>query len=97
MQEGSPETDHLLREREMMRLIEAQINLLPPKLKLIYELSRKANMHTAHIADLLGVSEKTVQNQVSLAVKHLRVKLGALQLTGLIIGTEAFAELLKKL
>ncbi|QKJ32859.1 RNA polymerase sigma-70 factor [Mucilaginibacter mali] len=97
MQEGSPETDNLLREREMLRLIEEQISLLPPKLKLIYELSRKANMSTAHIAELLDVSEKTVQNQVSLAVKQLKMKLGALQLTGLFLSAEALAELMKKL
>lgn len=95
--EGSPQTDDLLREREMARIIEEQINLLPPKLKLIYELSRKANMQTAHIADLLGVSEKTVQNQVSLAVKQLKIKLGVLQLTGAVLTAEALAEVLKKL
>jgi RNA polymerase sigma-70 factor (ECF subfamily) len=97
MQSGTPQTDDLLREREMMRIIEEQISLLPPKLKLVYELSRKANMHTAHIAGLLGVSEKTVQNQVSLAIKQLKVKLGAFELSGLIIGAGAFAELIKKL
>jgi RNA polymerase sigma-70 factor (family 1) len=97
MQQGSPETDHLLREREMMRLIEEQINLLPPKLKLAYELSRKTNMTTAQIADITGVSEKTVQNQISLAVKQLKFKLGMFHLMGLIAGGEAFAELIKKL
>jgi RNA polymerase sigma-70 factor (ECF subfamily) len=97
MQEGSPQTDHLLREREMMRTIEEQIGLLPPKLKLIYELSRKANMTTAQIAELTGVAEKTVQNQVSLAIKQLKMKLGMLQISGLIVSTEALTELLKKL
>jgi RNA polymerase sigma-70 factor (ECF subfamily) len=97
IQQGSPQTDHLLREREMTRIIEEQVGLLPPKLKLIYELSRKANMTTAQIAELTGVSEKTVQNQVSLALKQLKLKLGLLQVTGLAIGAEAFAELIKKL
>jgi len=97
MQQGSPETDHLLREREMMRLIEKQVNLLPPKLKLVYELSRKANMTTSQIADLTGVSEKTVQNQVSLAVKQLKLKLGILHFTSLVVAAETFAELIKKL
>ncbi len=97
MQSGTLQTDDLLREREMMRMIEEQISLLPPKLKLIYELSRKANMHTADIAVLLGVSEKTVQNQVSLAVKQLKVKLDTFHVSGLIVFTEAFSELIKKL
>ena len=97
IQSGTLQTDDLLREREMMRIIEEQISLLPPKLKLIYELSRNANMHTADIAALLGISEKTVQNQVSLAVKQLKIKLDALHVSGLIIFTEAFSELIKKL
>ena len=94
---GTPQTDDLLREREMMRIIEEQISLLPPKLKIAYELSRKANMHPAQIAELLGVSEKTVQNQVSLAIKQLKLKLSSLYLSGLVVGTEVFVEMLKKI
>lgn len=94
---GTTQTDDLLREREMMRIIEEQINLLPPKLKIAYELSRKANMPTDQIAELLGVAEKTVQNQVSLAIKQLKLKLGSLYLSGLVTGTVVLAEMIKKI
>lgn len=94
---GTTQTDDLLREREMMRIIEEQINLLPPKLKIAYELSRKANMPTDQIAELLGVSEKTVQNQVSLAIRQLKLKLGSLYLSGLVTGTVVLVEMIKKI
>lgn len=96
-QQNTLTTDHQLIEREMLRVIEQQIELLPPKLKLIYELSRKANLSTRQIADQLGISEKTVQNQLSLAVKQLKLRLGFIQATTFIIGSELFSELLKKL
>lgn len=94
---GSPVTDHQVRERELLRIIEAEIDNLPPKLKLIYELSRKANMTTAQIASLLDVSEKTVQNQISLAVRQLRIRLDTTNSAYLIIGADLFAELIRKL
>ena len=94
---GVPLTDHYIREKEMLRIIEQQIALLPPKLRVVYELSRKANLSTAEIAEMTGVSEKTVKNQLSLAVKELRVKLGILCVPALSISTELFLELLKKI
>ena len=97
IEEASPVTDYQLREREMLRLLEQQIGLLPPKLKLIYELSRKANYSNAYIAEKLGVSEKTVQNQLSLAIRQLRLRMGILNSTTLILGAEALAEFMKRL
>jgi len=82
LQEGSPLTDHYIRKKEALALIEAQVALLPPKLRVIWELSRKTNLGTAEIAAMLEVSEKTVQNNLSMPVKQLKVKLGILNLTG---------------
>lgn len=95
--EGSPITDHQVEEREMLRLIEQQIEHLPPRLKLIYELSRKANMTASQIAQQTGVSEKTVQNQISMAVRHLKIKLGILRTMGLMFMIEGLTVILKKL
>ena len=43
------------------------------------------------------MSKKTVQNQVSLAVKQLKIKPGVHHLDGLIVSAETMAELIKKL
>jgi len=94
--QGSPLTDHYIREKEMLKLIEEQISLLPKKLRVAYELSHKANMSTTEIAEMTGVSEKTVKNQVSMAVQQLKVKLGILSIAHAGISFELLLELLKK-
>jgi RNA polymerase sigma-70 factor (ECF subfamily) len=95
MEEGAPTTDDYLREKEMLRLIEYNVSLLPQKLKQIYELSRIANMTNTQIAEVLGISEKTVQNQLSLAIRQLKLKL-TLQSFSIIMGSTFLFELLKK-
>jgi len=71
-------TDHLLRERELLEVIEREIAALPPKMREIFELSRKQYLTHKEIAEQLQISEKTVRNQVSNALHILRVKLGIL-------------------
>jgi RNA polymerase sigma-70 factor (family 1) len=96
MQEGVPLTDHYIREKEMEKLIQQQIALLPAKLREIYELSRIANMTTLQIAEALGMPEKTVKNKLSLAVTQLKVKLGLLTLLDFILPFDTLLYLLKK-
>jgi RNA polymerase sigma-70 factor, ECF subfamily len=97
MESGRAITEEHLRERELLRIIDELIEQLPPKQKQAYVMSRKSNMSTAEIAIALNVSEKTVQNQISLALKDLKLKLTALQLSGVLLGSELFSEILKKI
>ncbi|WPU96906.1 RNA polymerase sigma-70 factor [Mucilaginibacter sabulilitoris] len=53
------EVDHLL-------------NDLPKRCREIYTMSRKENLSIAEIADRLQISRRTVENQLSNALKHLR-------------------------
>lgn len=97
MEEGRAITDEHLREKELLRIIDELVEQLPPKQKQAYVMSRKSNMSTAEIAKALNVSEKTVQNQISLALKDLKLKLTALQISGVLLGSELFSEILKKI
>lgn len=72
------QADHQVREKELSRIIETEIALLPPKMREIFELSRKVSLPHKDIAIKLNISEKTVKNQVNNALKQLRVKLGML-------------------
>jgi RNA polymerase sigma-70 factor (ECF subfamily) len=76
--QGIAQTDHLLRSNQLQVLIEKEIGLLPPKMREIFELSRKENMSHKAIALELDLSEKTVRNQINNALKILRIKLGLL-------------------
>jgi RNA polymerase sigma-70 factor (family 1) len=60
--------DHLLGEA---------INGLPPKCQEVFILSRLSNMKYKEIADTLGISIKTVENQLGKALKLMRVFLKA--------------------
>ncbi len=68
--------DHRIRENQMMAMIEAEIAALPPKMREIFELSRKQHLSHKEIAAQLKISEQTVAKQVSNALKILRKKLG---------------------
>lgn len=69
-------TDHLIREKELVAMIDREIAELPAKMREVFELSRKANLTHRQIAEQLDISEKTVKKQVNNALKTLRVKLG---------------------
>ena len=68
-------TSQTLDERDLHRLIDEQISKLPPKMREVFELSRVENLTYAEIAAQLNISEHTVRNQVSNALKILREKL----------------------
>ncbi len=57
------------------RLINGIVDELPGKRKEIYYLSRKGGLHHKEIATLLGISTKTVENQINLSLKYIKLKL----------------------
>lgn len=69
-------TDHLVRENELKAYIEKEIQALPPKMKHMFELSRKENLSHKEIASKLGTSENNVSTQITNALRILRTKLG---------------------
>lgn len=63
--------DEELMFRELENRIEILINILPPRRKLIFKLSRIEGFTYQEIADILSISIHTVQNQMVQAVKQL--------------------------
>jgi RNA polymerase sigma-70 factor (ECF subfamily) len=76
IRQGDYITDHLVREKELVMMIEKEVSALPPKMREIFELSRGANLTHKQIAEQLNISDKTVKKQVNNALKILRLKLG---------------------
>lgn len=58
-------------ERKVNSLLEE----LPGKRKEIYDLSRKKGLSHKEIAAILGISSKTVENQINLTLKYMKSKL----------------------
>lgn len=75
MEQGEATTDALVRYRELAQLIEKEIALLPPKMREIFELSRKEYLSHKEIAERLNISDKTVRKQVNNAIRILRLRL----------------------
>lgn len=73
--QGEYITDHYIRQKEFSQVIEQEVAALPDKMREIFVLSRKNNLSRKEIASKLGISEKTVKNQINNALKILRSKL----------------------
>jgi RNA polymerase sigma-70 factor (family 1) len=69
-------TDYLVREKQLAELIDKEIDQLPPKMREIFQLSRKHNLSHKEISERLSISEKTVDRQVSNALFRLKAKFG---------------------
>jgi len=67
-----------LEARELQQTIEKSLDQLPPRVKEIYKLSREQELSNREIAEKLNLSEQTVKNQLSAALKHLRKTLTVL-------------------
>jgi RNA polymerase sigma-70 factor (ECF subfamily) len=66
------ETLEKLLAKEMDEEIDAYIKSMPQQMQKIFRLSREEQLTPKEIAETLSLSEKTVRNQLSLAVNHLR-------------------------
>lgn len=69
-----------INEKDLARAIESEIQYLPQKMRAIFEYSRKSYLSHREIANLLGISDKTVKKQVANAIKILRLKLNSTQI-----------------
>lgn len=73
---GEAVTDHRLREKQLNAQIDQEIAALPPKMRSVFEMSRKEHLSHKEIALQLDLSESTVKKHVNNALKILRTKLG---------------------
>ena len=72
-----PGVEQQLAAKELQETINRSLDALAPRAREIYRLSREDHMSTAEIAGKLQLSEQTVKNQLTSALKHLRQSLAA--------------------
>ncbi|UIR54898.1 RNA polymerase sigma-70 factor [Sphingobacterium sp. SRCM116780] len=65
-----------LEVKQLQELIESLVDDLPSRCKEIFKLSRFSHRSNKEIAKELGISEKTVEAQITIALKKLRLTLG---------------------
>jgi RNA polymerase sigma-70 factor (family 1) len=66
-----PDPETTLISAENIRIIRAVINSLPPRCRLIFFLIREDGLKYQETADLLNISVKTVETQMSLALSKI--------------------------
>ncbi len=70
--EFADDPEKILYAKEIELLIEMTVEQLPERRKNIYLLSRHQGLSNEEIAQTLGISKKTVENQLSLAINELK-------------------------
>ena len=56
---------------ELLQKIQAVINELPPRCKLVYKLAKEDKLRYKDISAILNISVKTVDNQLAMALKRI--------------------------
>ena len=72
-------SDEKLDAQDLAEKIEGWIQELPERRKEAFILSRRHEFSHREISEIMGLSERTVNTHIFLALKHLRSKLDALQ------------------
>ena len=75
-----PDTEEALQYKETQSRIAAEVRALPQRMQQVYQMSRVEDLPTSKIARSLKLSEQTVKNTLTTALKRLRQKLAQTQL-----------------
>lgn len=81
-----PADDHLIYDQLRLQATQA-ISELPPRRKLIFELSSQEGLSLDEIARELKISKSVVKKQLYAAIGHLRKQLGTFEYLGLLLIT----------
>ena len=68
-------SQQLMENNELREIINTAINKLPEKSKQIYQMAWEENLSHKEIAEQLGITPKTVENHVGIALRKLRESL----------------------
>jgi RNA polymerase sigma-70 factor (ECF subfamily) len=70
-----PDPENMLLSAEALKNIQHTINQLPPRCKLIFQLAKEEGMRYKEISDILGISVKTIDNQLAIALGKIGSRL----------------------
>ena|ERR1700761_7141486 len=63
--------EQLMITADMLALIRRSIDQLPPKCKIIFKLVKEDGLKYREVAEILGISVKTVENQLAIALQKI--------------------------
>lgn len=68
-------SDEALMEHQLQNTLKESLELLPKKCRMIFQMSRFEHLSHSEIAHQLNISVKTVENQIGIALKRLKILL----------------------
>jgi RNA polymerase sigma-70 factor (ECF subfamily) len=74
------ETENNIEVKELMRMIDEFTDGLPIQARQIFHMSRYEHLSHKEIALRMGISEKTVKNQINISLKKLKSTIGRMSL-----------------
>lgn len=72
----TPDAEMMLERSEIEQAIMTVVDALPERCREVFILSKVEGLKNREIADRLGISLKTVEAQMTIAIKRLRKELG---------------------
>ncbi|HEX4181535.1 MAG TPA: sigma-70 family RNA polymerase sigma factor [Caulobacteraceae bacterium] len=72
----TPSPEEAASARQRLRILADAVEDLPPKTRSAFKLNKFEGLSQAETAERLGVTRKTVENQLAAALKHLTARLG---------------------
>ncbi|MEP6683604.1 MAG: sigma-70 family RNA polymerase sigma factor [Parafilimonas sp.] len=75
LEETELSAEEAMHIKEIQTFIKTEVSALPKRMQQIYLLSRENNLQVSQIATHLNISEQTVKNTLTTALKKLRQKL----------------------
>lgn len=72
---NAPEAEEMTEIKELKAIITNAVELLPDKCRTIYKLSRNEHLTNQQIAERLGLAVKTVEAQMTIALRRIRAAL----------------------
>lgn len=75
LQVSTSDPYQLLEQREFLEFVAQIIENLPPKRQMVFKMIREEGLSYREVADLLDISERTVEVHLKLAVKDLRTRI----------------------
>jgi RNA polymerase sigma-70 factor (family 1) len=73
-------TEEAVLLKDLESVLEIEVGLLPTQCRSVYKLSRKEHKTNKEIALLMGISEKTVENHLTKALKRLKGNLSLIRI-----------------
>lgn len=71
-------TENYINYKDLKEAVDSFVNQLPIKCRSVFELSRNQHKTNREIAQQLQISEKTVENHLTKAIRYLRTNIDAL-------------------